>query len=117
MMTRIFCAGACVFALVSAVVLAADKPAAAPASQPAAASGDVLTKSGLTKIGQNVTLQAEQTLSQGMRDLAKAKTKMDADNRARAAVEREIDRAKTAYAQWENERRGELEKLAKAKDA
>jgi hypothetical protein len=117
MMTRIFCAGACVAALVGAVVLAADKPVAAPASQPAAASGDILTKSGLTKIGQNFTLQAEQTLSQGMRDLAKAKTKMDADNRARLAVEKEIDRAKTAYAQWENERRGELEKLAKVKDA
>jgi hypothetical protein len=100
----------CVLAVLSGAVVAAP----APASQPTTPQAELLASKGLARIGINYTLQAEQTLSSGMRELTKSKAKMDADNRARANIEREIDRAKTAFAQWELERRNELEKLPKA---
>jgi clan AA aspartic protease (TIGR02281 family) len=91
--------------------------AAGPASQPSAAGADVLAAKDLNKVGPIFALKAERDLIDGVRELAKAKAKMDADNRGREAIEREITKAKNVYAQFEAERRVDLERLAKAKQA
>ena len=125
----LFCAAAATTSLGLLVSLArpgiAAPAAAAPAAAPAAAAAPTtqpggsgtLADKGLARVGAFYTLQAEQALAAGFRDMAQAKSKMEVDNRARAVIEREIARANNAYALWEQERRGELEKLAKVKDA
>lgn len=91
-------------------------PAAAPVA-PVAAGDDPLAAKGLSKTGPVYTLKSEKEIGDGFKTLAGIKKKMDDEAKARNAIDKNITTAKNAYSQWDQERRGYLEKLATVKDA
>lgn len=84
---------------------------AAPATKPAFTTAD------LNKVGVQYLLKAEAELIDKMKELAVLNTKMIAEQRARDKVNVQINKAKTVFAQADQARRAELEKLAKVTDA
>lgn len=86
-------------------------PAASAATKPA------YTPSDLNKVGLLYLLKAEAELADGMKELAALNTKMIAEQRAREKVNVQITKAKNVFAQADQARRAELEKLAKVTDA
>ena len=113
------------------LVLTSGPTPAAPATAPAKAApaagadlkgppgtpGEALASKGLAKSGTIYVLNAEREVAEGVKALAQAKAKMNDENKSRAKVEKEVNRAKTAFAQFEFERRGYMQKLENAKDA
>jgi aspartyl protease family protein len=91
--------------------VAAEAPAATPTTKPAATAAD------LVKNGAYYLLPGEQDVVDSMKTLAQLRAKMEAETKSREAVEKKIQFAKNAFAQLEQQRRIELEKLAKVQDA
>jgi hypothetical protein len=112
-----------VLAMPAAFLSGAAAPATAPSTAPANPKGaasstptELLASKGLTKSGNSYVLRAERELSDGLRQIAQAQSKMGTETKNREQFERNIARAKAAFSQLEFERRGYMSKLEETKD-
>ncbi|MDB5174189.1 MAG: hypothetical protein JWN51_2962 [Phycisphaerales bacterium] len=85
-------------------------------SRAADTDADALKSKELTKAGTNLVLPAEQQLAEGMKQIRVLRKKLDEDNKARTALEKQIKMMKSGIAQGEFQRRNMLDQYVKLKD-